>query len=96
MTSPYLRGSAMKRSAHLVRLVFVGIIASLCAAPTFQSQTPDEPDSTARARMEQARASIVIVSAANESPKPVSEALGFLIRSDLAATDIKRLTKVRA
>jgi hypothetical protein len=49
----------MKRSAHRVRLVFLAIIASLPAAPTFQTQTPDELDSAARARIEQARASIV-------------------------------------
>ena len=55
----------MKRSAHRVRLVFVAIIASMCAAPTFQAQTPDELDSTARARIEQARASIVIVRVEN-------------------------------
>ena len=71
----------MKRSAHCVRLIFVAIIASLCA-PTFQAQTPDELDSTARARIEQARASIVIVrEESNESSQPVSQAVGF-IRSD--------------
>lgn len=83
----------MKRSAHRVRLVFVTIIASLCAATTFQAQTPDELDSTARARIEQARASIVIVRAENQSPQPVSQAVGFLIRSDLAATDIHVLSE---
>jgi hypothetical protein len=57
----------MKRSAHRVRLVFVAIIASLCVAPAFHAQTPDELDSTARARIEQARSSIVIVRAENES-----------------------------
>jgi TonB family protein len=77
----------MKRSAHRVRLVFVAIIASLCVAPAFQAQTPDELDSTARARIEQARASIVIVRAENESTQKVSQAVGFLIRSDLVATD---------
>lgn len=77
----------MKRSAHSVRLVVVSIIASLCVAPAFQAQTPDELDSTARARIEQARASIVIVRAENESAQPVSQAVGFLIRSDLVATD---------
>ena len=38
----------MKRSAHRVRLVFVAIIASLSAAPTFQAQTPDELPRVAR------------------------------------------------
>ena len=76
----------MKRSAHHVRLVFVAIIASLCLAPAFQAHTPDELDSTARARIEQARSSIVIVRAENESTQKVSQAVGFLIRSDLVAT----------
>ena len=66
----------MKRSAHRVRLVFVAIIASLCVAPAFQAQTPDELDSTARARIEQARSSIVIVRAENESTQKVSQAIG--------------------
>ena len=79
----------MKRSAHRVRLVFVAIIASLCVAPAFQAQTPDDLDSTARARIEQARSSIVIVKAENESTQKVSQAIGFLIRSDLVATDIQ-------
>ena len=83
----------MKRSAHRIRLVFVAIIASLCVAPTFQAQTPDELDSTARARIEQACASIVIVRVENQSPRPVSQAVGFLIRSDLAATDMHVLNE---
>ncbi|MEN3327638.1 MAG: hypothetical protein V7638_2445 [Acidobacteriota bacterium] len=83
----------MKRSTHRVRLVFVAIIAGLCAGPTFQAQTPDELDSTARARIEQARASIVIVRTENESTQPVSQAVGFLIRSDLVATDIHVLNE---
>lgn len=83
----------MKRSTHRVRLVFVAIIASLCVAPTFQAQIPDDLDSTARARIEQARASIVIVRVENQPPRPVSQAVGFLIRSDLAATDIHVLNE---
>ena len=83
----------MKRSAHLGRLVFVAIIASVFAAPALQSQTPDELDAAARARIEQARASIVIVKAENQSPQPVSQAVGFLIRSDLVATDINVLNE---
>jgi len=79
----------MKRSAHRVRFVFVAIIASFCVAPAFQAQTPDELDSTARARIEQARSSIVIVRAENESTQKVSQAIGFLIRNDLVATDIQ-------
>ena len=77
----------MKPSTIRVRLVFVAIITSLFAAPTLQAQTPDEADSTARGLIEQARASIVIVSTENESTQPVSQAVGFLIRSDLVVTD---------
>jgi TonB family protein len=83
----------MKRSAHPGKLVIVAIIASLSAAATLQSQTPDDLDSAARARIEQARASMVIVKAENQSPQPVSKAVGFLIRSDLVATDIHVLNE---
>ncbi len=93
MTSPNLRGSKIKRSAHRVRLALVAIIASLFAAPIFQAQSPDELDSTARARILQARASIVIVRAENESTQPPSQAVGFLIRSDLVVTDIPVLSE---
>jgi len=85
----------MKRSAHRVRLVFVAIIGSLCVAPTFQAQTPDELDSTARARIEEAAASIVIVRAEDPSTQKVSQAVGFLIRSDLVATDIHLINSLR-
>ena len=83
----------MKLSARPVRLILLAIIASLCSAPAFQAQTPDELDSTARARIEQARDSIVIVRTENESNQKVFQAVGFLIRNDLVATDIHVLNE---
>lgn len=65
----------------------VAILVTLCAASMSRAQAPDELDATARARIEQARASIVKLSAENESAQPVSQALGFVIRDDLVVTD---------
>lgn len=70
-----------------MRLVLVAIIAGLCAASISRAQAPNELDATARARIEQARASIVTVSSENESAQQISRALGFFIRNDLVATD---------
>lgn len=83
----------MKLSAQPVRLILLAIIASLCSTPAFQAQTPDELDSTARVRIEQARASIVMVRAENMSTQEVFQALGFLIRNDLVATDVHMLNE---
>jgi TonB family protein len=77
----------MKQSAHRERLILMAFIASLCAAPTFRGQTPDDLESTARSRIEEARSSMVVVKAENESGQTVSQAAGFLIRNDLVATD---------
>src|SRR6185295_4916441 len=66
---------------------------SLCAAPTLQAQTFDELDSTVQARIKEARASIVVVRAANESTQQVSQAVGFFIRSDLVVTDVAVLNE---
>ncbi|HET6854668.1 MAG TPA: TonB family protein [Pyrinomonadaceae bacterium] len=76
-----------------LRFVFVTLVVTLCVAPTFLAQTSDDLDSTARARIEEARNSIVLVKAENESDHQVSQALGFLIRSDLVATDASVLSK---
>lgn len=76
-----------------VIFVFVTLVVSLSAAPTLLAQTSDELDSTARAGIEEARGSIVIVKLENESDRRVSQALGFLIRSDLVATDGSILSK---
>jgi TonB family protein len=71
---------------HVI-LVFVTLVVSLGAAPTLLGQSPDDLDRTARARIEEARGSIVIVKPENESDPPLPQVLGFLIRSDLVATD---------
>ena len=77
----------MSRSAHHVRLIFLALITSVSAAASLQSQTLDELTATARARIEQARASIVLVKAENDSGQTVAQAEGFVIRGDLIATD---------
>lgn len=72
---------------HDMRLVLIAIIAGLGAASICRAQSRNELDAAARARIEQARASIVTVRAENESSQPVSQALGFFIRDDLVVTD---------
>ena len=76
-----------------VIFVFVTLVVSLGAAPTLLAQTPHDLDLIARTRIEEARGSIVIVKPENESDQGVSKALGFLIRSDLIATDGSVLSK---
>lgn len=56
-------------------------------------QESSELDSTARARIEQARNSMVIVTVVDQSDKAVSRALGFFIRKDLIATDSEMLDR---
>ena len=68
-------------------------MVSLSAGPTLLAQTSNELDLTARARIEEAPGSMVIVKLENESDRRVSQALGFLIRSDLVATDGSILSK---
>jgi TonB family protein len=63
------------------------MILVLCVAATFSNQDPPELDSTARARIEQARASIAIIEVVDQSNETISQALGFFIRKDLVATD---------
>ncbi len=76
-----------------VRFVLVILVVSLGAAPTLLAQTSGELDSTARARIEEARNSIVLVKAENKPAQRVSQAFGILIRSDLVATDASVLSK---
>src|ERR1044071_8219510 len=68
------------------RLISPAMILALCATATF-SQDSNELNSTARQRIEQARASIVVIKALDESNKTISQALGFFIRKDLVVTD---------
>src|SRR5690349_14533715 len=56
-------------------------------------QEPSELDSTARARIERARDSVVIVTAVDQVNKTVSHTLGFFIRKDLVATDSEMLER---
>ncbi len=92
MTSPNWE-KRMKQSVRCVTPIIVAIVASLWAGPTSLAQVPIELDSSARARIEHARASIIMVRVENESAQPVSQAVGFLIRNDLVATDIQKLNK---
>src|SRR5215213_77422 len=75
-----------------VKFVLVILVVSLGAVPLL-AQTPSELDATARARIEEARNSMVVVKAENEPPQRVSQAFGILIRSDLVATDAGVLSK---
>src|SRR5690242_7989276 len=77
----------------LVRVISVAMILALCAGATFSNQEPSELDSTARARIDQARGSMVIVTAVDQANKTVSHALGFFIRKDLVATDREMLER---
>src|SRR5215813_12511806 len=74
-----MRGQ-MKQSINLAMII------ALCATATF-SQDSNDLNATARQRIEQARASILVVKVLDESNKTISEALGFFIRKDLVATD---------
>lgn len=78
----------MKQPTRGLRFINVPMILALCAGGTF-SQDPSELDSTARERIEQARASIVMVKAVDQSNKTISQVPGFFIRKDLIATDIE-------
>ena len=70
----------MRRSINLAMII------ALCATATFP-QDSNELNSTARERIEKARASIVVVKALDETNKTISQALGFFIRKDLVASD---------
>lgn len=77
----------MKQSTRGLRFINVAMVLALCAAATY-GQDSSQLDSTARERIEQARASIVMVKAVDQSNQTISEAAGFFIRKDLIATDI--------
>ena len=78
----------MKQSPCALRFINVAMVLAGCAVATF-GQDPSQLDSTARERIEQARASIVMVKAVDQSNQTISQALGFLIRKDLIATDLE-------
>ena len=78
----------MKWSRRFVRLIQLASILTLYASAAF-SQDLQELDSTAKGRIELARASIVTVKMLDERNKTISQAEGFLIRKDLIATDLE-------
>ena len=61
----------MKLAVCRVTPVIVAMIASLWAGATSLVQVPKELDSSARARIEQARASIIVVTVEDEAAQPV-------------------------
>ena len=69
------------------RLIEIAFILTVYALPT-SSQELKELDSTAKARIEQARAAIVTVKMLNQQNETISQAAGFLVRKDLIATDL--------
>lgn len=79
----------MEQTTLRARLINVAMVLALCAAATFGNQDPSELDSTARERIEQARASIVMVKKMDQENQTISQAVGFFVRKDLVATDIE-------
>jgi len=77
----------MSRSANDFRLIFLAMVALVLAGVRIHSQSSDELSASARARIEQARASIVTVKAENEAGQTVAQAKGFVVRTDLVVTD---------
>ena len=67
------------------KLIELAMLLALCASPT----SSQELDSTAKARIEQARASIVTVKVLDQQNQTISQAAGFLVRKDLIATDLE-------
>lgn len=78
----------MKWSRRFVRLIQLASILTLYASAAF-SQDLKELDSTAKGRIELARASIVTVKMLDERNETISQAEGLLIRKDLIATDLE-------
>jgi TonB family protein len=78
----------MKWPRRFVRLIQIASILTLYASAAF-SQDLKELDSTAKGRIELARASIVTAKIIDEQTKTISQAKGFLIRKDLIATDLE-------
>jgi TonB family protein len=68
---------------HGVRVLAAALVAGLGVSTT----RAQELDPAARARIMQARASMVVITAENEAGQTISRAAGFFIRQDLVATD---------
>jgi TonB family protein len=71
----------MKWSRLVNVAMFLALVVS--AAPS------QELDSTAKGRIEQARASVVTVKVLNQQNETTAQAAGFLVRKDLIATDLE-------
>ena len=82
----------MKQPPCALRFIDVAMALAVCAVATF-GQDPSELDATVRERIQQARASIVMVKAVDQSNKTISEAPGFFIRKDLIATGFEVLDR---
>lgn len=82
----------MKESPCALRFINVAMVLAVCAVATF-GQDPSELDSTARERIQQARASIVMVKAVDQSNQTISLAPGFFIRKDLIATGVETVDR---
>ena len=78
----------MMKSPCALRFINVAMVLAVCAVATF-GQDASELDSTARERIQQARASIVMVKAVDQSNQTIALAPGFFIRKDLIATGVE-------
>jgi len=76
-----------------MKVLSVAMILAVCAAAAFSNQDSAGLSATARDRIKQARASIVVVQATDPANEKVSHALGFFIRKDLIATDSEMLDR---
>jgi hypothetical protein len=85
----------MKQAFGCARLINIAIIVASCAAATFSDQNPNELNSTARERIEQAGASIVMVKAVDESNQTISQQLVFL-SARISSLRIFKSTETRA
>ena len=74
-------------------LVSVAMALAVCTAATFSNQDPGELGATARERIKQARASIVVIQAVDQANEKTFHALGFFVRKDLIATDSEILAR---
>jgi len=76
------------------QLIAAAIIVVFSGTATLKSQTQNDLDSIARAKIQQARASIVRVAAQNASGETVDHAIGFFVRKDLIATAIREIRTI--
>src|ERR1051325_9891646 len=76
-----------------MKILSVAMIVAVCAVAGFGNQDPDELSATARERIKQAHASIVVVQSVDQANEKVSHALGFFVRNDLIATDSEILDR---